>query len=381
MTTKRREGEARTQSHVESLPLAILTLSIEQKRLTPAVYKQIIEEDIIDEETGDLRGTPVGYFNIHAKEGCPQFPHKHVLWGNGTRLRLANVVPRQADLRYRQQEHLSHQLTGKLIEFLALVLAGAKHVYSLEETGRDSIKFVSTKYTLSVSGVTVDVLLLRDRARQQWEADNSILLTQSKQEQEGSDRELDACREQLQEAEVALQQISELGMEVAHPVLYRYEHQHKSDWSTLKMLAGWHAYPSERSDERNESVLYWKSKDHAQRMKREHLAPSIEPYLASHGLAMRVILGERMMQQKDQSIRELADRLGKDVYVLLASVKETKKEPAVIRNKEPVSVVNIDPSNVWAQYEQEKRRLQELTQQWDRHLETINALDQLFLLS
>ncbi len=55
----------------EALPIAVLVVTIDKKRLTSALYKQLTEEDVIDEETGELRGIPIGYFNLHPKEGCP----------------------------------------------------------------------------------------------------------------------------------------------------------------------------------------------------------------------------------------------------------------------------------------------------------------------
>lgn len=383
MTKARHEVslDARPVVEREALPLAVLTVIIDKKRISPAVYKQIAEEDVIDGETGDLRGTPVGYFNIHPAAGCPQAAHRHVLWGVGTRVRLATVVPRQNDLRYRQMEHASRLRTNALLNLLSLVLVGGNRPYTLEEATRDSVRLKSAGYTLSLSGITAEVLLLRERALAQLEEDKSALLAQ--EEQVGANSAPVAGRdgEHLQGAEAALLQISELGMEVAHPVLYRYENEENPDWSTLRMLQGWHAYPSERSDERHAALLYWRSRDHAQRRDRERLAPSIEPHLASHAWAIRVLLVERMLRQQDQKIRERAAQLANDTNALAADRRRTEQETGAQRDAQPLSLEAFDPARVWTLYEQEQTRLQDVARLWDNHLAMINELEQLFLIS
>ena len=173
-------------------------------------------------------------------------------------------------------------------------------------------------------------------------------------------------------------------MEIAHPVLHRYEYQSRSDWSTLRLLQGWHAYPSERSDEQRAAALYWKTNDFDQRMDRERFAPAIEPYLASHWPAMRVILAERAIQQKYQEIQELAEQLVKSTNALPAVVRGEGRQATSERSERderPLSLEAFDPSRVWELSQLEKNRLQELTQRWDGHLAAISELEQLFLLS
>ena len=88
----REKGPGRSRS--KFLSLAVRTLMINGKRMTPAFYKQISEADLIDEHTAELRGVPLGYFHLHTKE-CPQLPHKHVLWAVETKLHLATIVARK----------------------------------------------------------------------------------------------------------------------------------------------------------------------------------------------------------------------------------------------------------------------------------------------
>src|SRR5690349_8808884 len=102
-TLKRERRESDAQD--EFLPLAIRTLTINGKRLTPAFYKQISEADLIDETTAELRGAPLGHFHLHTKE-CPDVLHRHVLWGFETQLHLATIVSRQDDTRYQRQADL-----------------------------------------------------------------------------------------------------------------------------------------------------------------------------------------------------------------------------------------------------------------------------------
>jgi hypothetical protein len=336
-----------------AMGLTVLTVAVDKKRLTPSLYRQIAAEDVIDGDTGELRGTPVGYFNIHPKEGCPQTPHKHVLWGTGTRLRLAAVVQRQDDPRYWQQEQSYQQRAGDLLDLLALLLARANNAYVLEERKQTTSKLVIAGYTLYVSSPAADLLKVLDHAQQQISTDRDLLLAQVPQGTEGQVGASDPLVDQLGGAETALRQLSELGIEVAHPVLYRSEHEGSSKWSTMRMLLGWHAYPSERSDERNAAVLYWKTDDLHARMEREQLAPTIEPHLASHGQAIRVILAERMLQKKRQEIQELAVQLVRKTSAVSAVASGAKKETTG-QAARPLAMDDIDPTEVWELYEQEK---------------------------
>src|ERR1700694_4792642 len=93
----RRERMAKNQEGISliptrfqhpEIPISVATLIIDGKRLTSAFYKQITEADLIAENTGELRGDPIGYFHLHSK-ACPEVQHTHVLWATETELHLA----------------------------------------------------------------------------------------------------------------------------------------------------------------------------------------------------------------------------------------------------------------------------------------------------
>src|SRR5487761_433139 len=119
------------QLEVELLPIAVRTITVNAKQLTPAFYKQLTEEPIIDEHTGELRGFPLGYYHVHAKT-CPEVPHKHVLWSTEREPHLVTVVLREHDSHYLKQQELSTQKREGLIHLLALLLALADQPFTHE---------------------------------------------------------------------------------------------------------------------------------------------------------------------------------------------------------------------------------------------------------
>jgi hypothetical protein len=184
--TKTRQGErVMEQSGVKTaaLPLAVLTVTIDGKRLTPAIYKQLAEEDVIDEATGELRGTPVGYFNIHPKEGCPKEAHKHVLWGRGTHLRMATIVARENDPRFAEKEQRSLRRRREIIHLLALLLAGADSPYTLQD--EDEYQLDIAGYRLYVDEWVADLLETYRQAQEQWQEDLAVLRESAQRESDG----------------------------------------------------------------------------------------------------------------------------------------------------------------------------------------------------
>src|ERR1700676_3783185 len=118
---KHQEGIALipTKFQQDEIPITVATLAIDEKRLTSAFYKQITEAHLIDEDTGALRGDPLGYFHLHSK-ACPEVSHTHVLWTTGPELHLATVVSPAQDERYQRQEQASLERQNHLIHLLAL---------------------------------------------------------------------------------------------------------------------------------------------------------------------------------------------------------------------------------------------------------------------
>lgn len=70
--------------------IEIKTLTIDGKRMSAALYRQLHHRYPIDKQTGEWRGTPLGSVNIHTKDCDSKYAygetdHRHVVWHhNGT---------------------------------------------------------------------------------------------------------------------------------------------------------------------------------------------------------------------------------------------------------------------------------------------------------
>jgi len=394
MTKTRQEDRATEQPGVEkeALPLAILTVTIDKKQLTPAIFKQLAEEDVIDGETCELRGTPVGYFNIHPKEGCPKGAHKHVLWGNGTHLRMATIVARDNDSRYEEKEQTSLQRRRDIIHLLALLLASTDHPYTLKETTDDEHKLVIAGYTLYVDDWVATLLERYQQAQEQLQKDLAALRESVELEARGMGTGNDASpvpfEERREEARKALQRLTEQGVVLTHPDLYEHEDERytavhgeyydsadSDEWTyTRRKRRGWKVYSAEGGKEQGKALIYWRKKSGL-----DIAAATVETSIEPHTLPLRVLIGERLTAEDKGKIQAAAlkSAISLDMFAVLArrSTMAVQGEPGIS------DLISLEPSAVWKQYDQERKQFEAYTSTWDGHLARINALEQLFLIS
>lgn len=392
MTRTKQEERATEQPGVakEALPLAVLTVTIDKRRLTPALFKQIAEEDIIDGETGELRGTPVGYFNIHPREGCPKGAHKHVLWGNGAHLGMATIVARDKDPRYEEKEHASLLRRRDIIHLLALLLASAEHPYTLKEPSDDQYKLEIAGYTLYVDDWVATLLEQYQQAREQIQKDLATLRESVELEARGRGPGNDALpgpfEARVEEARKGLQRLTEQGVVLTHPDLYKHEDERytavhgeyydsaDSDEWTRRKRRGWKVYPPEDGKEQGEALIYWRKKRGLD-IDASVIETSIEP----HTLPLRVLIGERLTAEDKGKIQAAALKLAKSLDMFAALARGAK-----LAAQGELGITNLralEPSAVWKQFDQERRQFEAYTKTWDGHLARMNALEQLFLIS
>lgn len=74
---------------IRTVNVGIRAITISDKQVTLAVFRQILEEPLIDYWAGRLNGVPWGYVNIHDKFCSDQPPHRHYVWQLGDELRRA----------------------------------------------------------------------------------------------------------------------------------------------------------------------------------------------------------------------------------------------------------------------------------------------------
>lgn len=92
------------EATIKTAAVEIKALTIGGKQVTLAVFRQLIEEPILDHDATMLYGKPWGIVNYHSGVGCDDFrhqPHLHVVWQKGGELRRAVVrSPRALDSIY-----------------------------------------------------------------------------------------------------------------------------------------------------------------------------------------------------------------------------------------------------------------------------------------
>jgi hypothetical protein len=107
---------AAEEASIKTASVELKTITVNNKQMTLAVFRQVPEEDLLDKNNGEMRGIPWGWVNYHID--CPKDPeasyvdHLHVLWQKGQTLKRSAV-------RLKPDERDSH---GALEEGLRKVI-------------------------------------------------------------------------------------------------------------------------------------------------------------------------------------------------------------------------------------------------------------------
>lgn len=78
-------------AQIATAAVEIKTLTVSGKQVTLAVFRQLIEEQLIDEDKGTLCGVPWGTVNYHPDKCGDAATHLHVVWQKGDELRRSRV--------------------------------------------------------------------------------------------------------------------------------------------------------------------------------------------------------------------------------------------------------------------------------------------------
>lgn len=99
---------------IKTATVEIKSLTVSGRQVTMGVFRQLLNEDVIDPATATLRGIPWGTVNYFPKP-CQDADHLHVVWQKGDELRRACVhrLPRR-DRYYTPGERYSgSRFTGR----------------------------------------------------------------------------------------------------------------------------------------------------------------------------------------------------------------------------------------------------------------------------
>jgi hypothetical protein len=77
------------EAQVTTASVEVKTLTIRGKQVTLAVFRQLIEEDVIEWSSISTKGTLWGMVNYHPEPSGPSLPHLHIVWQKEDTLRRA----------------------------------------------------------------------------------------------------------------------------------------------------------------------------------------------------------------------------------------------------------------------------------------------------
>ncbi len=357
-----------------ALPLAIKTLTIDGKKMSLAFFKQIDEEDLINEETGELEGNPLGYINVHQKGVCPDCWHRHFLWKKGVALRHGIVVRPQDAETYQTLQGESRQLQGNLQDLLALRLAHDSHAI-LTHTG-DRYKVEMGERSLSLSVPVYSKLHELEQARDYQEQARATWAESlgSSNHHEG-DAVPHPTPSLLEQARSIQSQLSS-DIILAHPELTQHVPEQdlmvlgaygkETKHSRREYKFGWLLYQGKEGSPEQSCQVLWRSKQRATQDITDTYASEIEAHLAPVLAVLPYFLAgqaiEHLLGQIDQRARDLA--------------KQVKLHPAGAKKGFLPNTTRIGEA-LW----DEHQRFQQYTMRWQQNLASLQDLEQLFIVS
>jgi hypothetical protein len=148
------------EATVEERQVTIQVLTLGKKQVTQALYRQLLEQDLINPYTGLLKGTPWGWVNLHID--CDEKQnHLHVVWeDNGLLKRSCVYASFQASSHYQRIRRNMRALT-----YVYATLA------ALEE--RRLVHYDEEKLYMNVNGYAYNISLA-DEIRKLWDLPKEI---------------------------------------------------------------------------------------------------------------------------------------------------------------------------------------------------------------
>lgn len=145
------------EATIQERQITVKVLTIGTKQVTQTLFRQLVEEEVIDDDTGNLLGPVWGWVNLH--QDCDvKGRHLHVVWEDHGQLKRTTVRPfnsSQKDPVSDRYHHLREELkdTGSIyVSLVALANKGFNHWKS-----DDHKAFTHINLPLTVKDVSVSV--------------------------------------------------------------------------------------------------------------------------------------------------------------------------------------------------------------------------------
>jgi hypothetical protein len=390
MDTKQLVPAQNPQVAITPLPLAVKTLIIDGKRMTAAFFRQIVEQDLINEHTGELQGIPLGYVNVHQKDTCPECPHRHVLWMQEEKqlLRHAITVEPEDAVCYQELRDESQQKRDSLMDLLAMLLVHTHrtpdHTYwdNLGFGRRvERISIVIADEKLSVNASVSEHLAQLEQARVCLEQETQQGKEGSKDE--SSNNSFSMLAHDLDTARFVRRQFAQEGILLTHPKLYKlpqpYEHEKdalirlnsysssrgKRIQHTRSVKENWFIYkdvlpPASQSQEQ----LYWRSTQHASDNITDEVAETVEAKLQPSIRALRLLLAEQITDHQLKKVDEQADALAQELGLPIPTEEGWQTSLQLVRDR----------------LAEERQQFQSYTKRWKLNLASLETLEQLYIV-
>jgi hypothetical protein len=374
----------RRQVEVVALPITISTLMIDGKRLSASIWKQIAVEPLLDEESGELRGMPLGWVNVHQKE-CPIAFHLHVLWMRENALRLATVAGPTESERYQTKKRQSLSLRRQLTELLAYTL-GVKFRFPESAYTNEELRTLKIDgYTLPVSKQVAHLLDALEEARTCLDQEQA--LWQSHQETNADFTKALAAAQALRE------QLEKQSIRLAHPALYNhrdkrlpsyertdddeekrpisvsYEGGPERSWLRLPP-----ASPEPKRPKKGKWFLWGKGENgqilwHTPGEVSEEDILAVEKQISKQASLLPAFLAQQTVERDRQAVQKAIEEKKEHLADVLAAASPSQKKSS------------LTPKALFALIQQERDRFDAYTQRWQQVIADLQESEQLFLLS
>lgn len=128
-----------TEASVQERQVTVQVLTVGTKQVTQALYRQLVEQDIMNSHTGLLKGIPWGWVNLHSD--CDEKKeHLHVVWEDKGQLKRACT--------YKSFDTNPHyKIVNHDLRFLTLL-----YVCSIALEGKKLPTYIDGKLVMDVSG-------------------------------------------------------------------------------------------------------------------------------------------------------------------------------------------------------------------------------------
>lgn len=157
-----------SNAEIKTATVEVKTLTISGKQVTLAVFRQLMDVNLIDPWTGKLNGVPWGIVNYHPGVNCHGLgAHFHVVWQQGNNLYRSCITESFSNTNFELegQEEKRHRLLKDFLQKIKLSWIFASLVDSIQKGASPYWELIRVDGSYSTKTV---ILHLYDRVTFNW---------------------------------------------------------------------------------------------------------------------------------------------------------------------------------------------------------------------